>query len=55
MTTQTVHFDRELRRLDPEDAAAWRAWLTQHQLNGLDIACLASWSTRSRLSGSWPA
>lgn len=39
MTTLTVHFDRELRRLDPEDAAAWRAWLTQHQLDYMLIAC----------------
>jgi hypothetical protein len=28
MATTELHFDRELRRLDPEDAAAWRAWLT---------------------------
>jgi hypothetical protein len=39
VTTTIVRFDRELRRLDPEDAEAWRAWLIQHQLNGLDIAC----------------
>jgi hypothetical protein len=34
-----VHFDRELRRLEPDDAAAWRAWLTQHQLDHMLIAC----------------
>jgi hypothetical protein len=39
MTTTSVHFDRKLRRLDAEDAAAWSVWLTQHQLNGFDIAC----------------
>jgi hypothetical protein len=39
MAATTVHFDRELRRLDPEDAAAWRAWLTQHQLDHMSIAC----------------
>jgi hypothetical protein len=39
MTTLTVHFDRELRRLDPDDAEAWRVWLRRHQLNGFDIAC----------------
>jgi hypothetical protein len=39
MAATTVHFDRELRRLDPDDAAAWRARLTQHQLDSLLIAC----------------
>jgi hypothetical protein len=39
VTTQTVLFDRELRHLDPEDAEAWRAWLTQHQLDRMSIAC----------------
>jgi hypothetical protein len=39
VTTRIVHFDLELRRLSPEDADAWRTWLTIHQLNGLDLAC----------------
>jgi hypothetical protein len=39
VATLTVNFDRELRRLNPEDAAAWRAWLTQHQLDHMLIAC----------------
>jgi hypothetical protein len=37
--TTTIFFDRELRRLDPVDAAAWRAWLTKHQLDHMLIAC----------------
>ena len=31
MPKTTVHFDRELRHLDPDDAAAWRVWLTRHR------------------------
>jgi hypothetical protein len=34
-----VHFDKQLQQLDPGDEAAWRAWLTQHQLHHMLIAC----------------
>jgi hypothetical protein len=49
VTTQTVLFDRELRHLDPEDAEAWRAWLTQHQLDRMSIACPSQLVTRDPL------
>ena len=49
-----VHFDKELRHLDPRNAEAWRAWLAQHQLNSMDIACpsvLTYWEpTRRKLA-----
>jgi hypothetical protein len=39
MAEVTVHFDKELRRLNPRHADAWRAWLVQHQLDHMSIAC----------------
>jgi hypothetical protein len=37
MAAREVHFDRELRRLNPDDAQEWRAWLVQ-QRRTLDYA-----------------
>jgi hypothetical protein len=37
--TSVVKFDRELGQLHPDEAEAWRAWLVQHQLDHLSIAC----------------
>jgi hypothetical protein len=39
VTVQTVHFDRPLRQLDQIDAEAWKAWLLQHTLDHMSIAC----------------
>jgi hypothetical protein len=39
VTAQTVEFDRPLRDLDQADEQAWRAWLVQHQLDHISIAC----------------
>lgn len=39
MTTETVNFDRPLRDLEQANEQAWRAWLVQHQLDHLSIAC----------------
>jgi hypothetical protein len=35
----TVQLDRPLRELDPKDAEQWRAWLAQHHLALLTMAC----------------
>jgi hypothetical protein len=39
MAAITVHFDRELRHLESEDAQAWRLWLVEHQLDHMSLAC----------------
>jgi hypothetical protein len=54
VTVQTMHFDRPLRQLDESDAEAWRAWLTQHQLNGVSIACASVLVYRQTGSKSRP-
>jgi hypothetical protein len=54
MAKVVVRFDRELRRLEPDDAAARRVWLTQHRLNGLDIACPSTLTYIARRGGSRP-
>jgi hypothetical protein len=54
MAKVVVRFDRELRQLEPDDAAARRVWLTQHRLNGLDIACPSTLTYIARRGGSRP-
>jgi hypothetical protein len=39
MAEVMVLFDKELRHLESADAEAWRAWLVQHQLDHISIAC----------------
>jgi hypothetical protein len=39
MAETVVHFDKELRHLDPADAEAWRLWLVEQQLDHVSIAC----------------
>ena len=36
--TVFVRFDKELRRLDPDDAEAWRLWLVERQMDHMSIA-----------------